>query len=164
MRKKGFTLLEILIAAIILIVVGTGIAGVYVIENALLKQAKHRLEAVNYARNCASLLHAIPDKGKVLFWYGSGYDGPAELAPGVHTTDSDPSICTLPTSYFKDKLNAWLMYEVDKLKIREAGIYEFGVMRVKITVTWNEKFPKETTKTEEFFAAPAYYEFLTEED
>src|SRR3989338_6803724 len=87
-RKKGFTLFETLIAALVLTIVGSAIAGIYVFEGAMLLQASHRLEAINYARSAAERLLQ--------------YEGSTSL--GIHNEGTDPGICRLPKSYFKTDL------------------------------------------------------------
>jgi len=56
MTKRGFTLFETMIAALILTIVGAGMAGVYMMEGGLVSRASHRLMAINYAKSAADFL------------------------------------------------------------------------------------------------------------
>ena len=141
-RNKGFTLLELLVAGIILTMVGAGLAGVYVIEYAMMMQTAHRLTAVNYATSVADSLIEI---GEPQDWrWGLGEATyPPELSLGEHTEATDPSLCTLPPGPFKDTLSGSLKYQVWNRVIAGAT----GRL-VRVTVSWTEQFPKVAEKEE----------------
>lgn len=142
MTKKGFTLIETLISAMILTIVGSGIAGIYVLESGLLTQTAHRLEAVNYARSTAETLI---DAGK-----REGDDDSMKLLLiGTHTAETDPEACSLPDCYFKTRLNGKLSYAADDVTLEN----NITARRVTIIVEWQEKFPKVQNKKEELVTA-----------
>lgn len=152
LNNKGFTLFEALIAALILTIVGSGIAGVYVMEGSLLVRTGHRLEAINYARSVADQLINIGRDVEISPFYGYG-DVPAELSSGLHTETTDPTICILPDSYFKLHLNGKLTYTVDQI---DFGNNVKG-RRVEIIIEWNESFPKKQKIQETLFIIAYFY-------
>ena len=164
MNRKAFTLFETLIAALILVIVGTGITAMYVVESSLLTQTLHRIEAMNYAQSCANMLMSIAEVNPygTDFWYGY-YEGPPELSSGLHSEATDPKICGIPDSDFKKTFKVAMKYEIDKVVLIPPGgyaddpSYSQGTLRAKITVEWEEKFPKDQKKTEILYIAPCYY-------
>lgn len=129
-NKKGFTLLEVLVASLILAVVGSGIAGVYIMEERLFVRTLHRLEAVNYARSALEELLAL-----------TGGDLEVALKVGDHT---DPEICDLPDGQFKERFKGALSYRVDEFQVSETT----NAKRIEVIVKWQEKFPKKEDRKE----------------
>ena len=136
--KRGFTLFETLIAALVLSIVGSAIAGVYIMEGSLLVRTSHRLEAMNFARSVADRLTEIGYSGPV--------DGISIFSLGQHTETTNPQICVLPDSYFKLRLNGKLKYNVDQIAINK-----YKLRRVEIIVEWDEAFPKRQKVKESLF-------------
>lgn len=164
MTRKGFTLFEMLIASIILVAIGTGMAGIYVAQGALLRNAAHRLEAVNYIQSCADSLMSL-GRGVMLengtgVWLAPNGEsmGPPELALGIHNTATDPALCTLPDAYFKQSLNGTLEYLVEKVPFSEAEV-ERGYLRVKITAKWTENLGGQRTAEETFYIIACEYTY-----
>ena len=186
-RKKGFTLFEALVAALVLILFGTGMMGLYVVQQALLLQTQHRIQAIDYARGVADILLELGQEAEIIdetpaqiqeAYLSDGEDGvkaltknePADLKNGTHTaplntTGSDIStdICVLPDSYFKQTLKGKLSYVVDEFTI--VAIDQWGdpisteAKRVEIIVEWEESFPNTQVKKESLFIV-AYYDRL----
>lgn len=175
LKNKGFSLLEAIAATLILVIIGTGIAAVYVVETALLSQAAHRLEAINYARTCAGHLTELGGSWSEKFIGTIS----GSFGAGLHTVANTPDICTLPETYFRDTLSGTLTYEIQRIPVlyddqvavqdrvfhssvdeAPAGTTTYVlayILRAKITVTWEEHFPTDTEKTETFYAAVANY-------
>lgn len=142
MNKKGFTLLEVLVASLILAVVGSGIAGVYIMEERLFVRTLHRLEAVNYARGALEKLLAL-----------TGGDLEVALKEGDHT---DPEICDLPDGHFKERFKGALSYRVDEFKVSEIT----NAKRIEVIVKWQEKFPKKEDKKESLVTVLSFLEIV----
>ena len=158
--RRGFTLVETLIGALILTIVGAGIASSYVLESSLLAQASHRLQAINYAMSCAdNLMEVASDFGGYTYTYQSSYYGPDELSLGFHSQATDPAVATIPDSYFRRQLNGVLEYNVEMLPLYSGVGWGSGITRVTITVRWNEKFPKRQNKQESLVVLPIAYSY-----
>ena len=162
--KRGFTLVETLIGALILTIVGAGIASSYVLEAALLTQTSHRLMAMNYAMSCADSLMEIgsdPSWGGYTYIGNQEYYGPPELSLGFHSQATDPLITAIPDSYFSRQLNGTLVYNVELLAMEsyQGGGWSSstGILRVTIMVRWDEKFPKRQNKEENLVVLPVGY-------
>ena len=152
--KKGFTLLETLVAALVLTVIGSAIAGVYVMEGALLSHTSHRLDAINYARGVADTLAEKAKNtttGRSSF-YRYKYP-PGELSAGLHTENSDPEICKLPRCFFRDKLDGRIKYRVEDVTLT-GGV---NGRKVEVSVEWVEKFPKRKSKSEKLDTLVTFY-------
>ena len=149
-KKKGFTLFEALISTLILSIIGSGIASVYIIESGLLSRTAHRLQAINYAQAAAETLL---DLGAGVTATSSGihatlYSMPNELAIGEHSTE--PQICIIPDGYFKKHLNGRLRYIITKVSL------PMKAHRAEIIVEWDEKFPKPEKMSEHLFIVALY--------
>ena len=162
MNKKGFTLLETLVAALILTVIGGAIAGVYIKEGALLAHTSHRLQALNYARSVTDGLVKISEgdddesSGRWGGWWSLFFkirNPRAELTPGYHDDRSNPEICDLPYSFFEDHLEARVFYEIKDMAVTE----RVSVRIVEVSVEWTETFPKREKKEEKLYAIVMYY-------
>lgn len=121
--KKGFLLIEVMVAAIILTILATGIMGTIVIQKGMLNRSLFKTEAMNYARSVADMLLNEASASPNYF--------PKSLGLGDHTIDTDPDICTLPDGYFKTNLNGIVKYTITKIKINTTDMF-----RVEITVEW----------------------------
>ena len=155
LNNNGFTLVEIMLGALIIIVTSVGIASLLLAENMLLAQASHRLQAINYARACAERLQAVLEPDEVC----SIVDWPSELTTGLHTEATDPSICALPASYFRDELNGKIEYNIEEMASVETPVSSMdqGLLRAEIIVEWTEKFPKTKTVKEKLYMTPGKY-------
>lgn len=141
--KRGFTLLEAMFAALILVIVGGGIAGVYILENGLISHVSHRLEAVNYARSVAENLINLATP------YADTETEP-RLSPGTH---NELAICGLPDNYFSKHLKGKLSYTIQDIGLPDP-VYK--ARRAQITVEWTERFPKTENKREDLFLVVNY--------
>lgn len=158
MNKRAFTLFETMLAALILAIVGTGMAGVYMLEGSLSNRASHHLMAINYAKSAADSLIAIgrsQGAGILDPWFISQNSAFASLSSGMHTQTSDPDICTISDSYFKLHLNGTLTYNVDSIDIGNS----ISGCRVEVIVEWDEKFPKNQHVRESLYIIPYFYYF-----
>ncbi len=155
MKKRGIAIAEVLVAALILTIVSAGTAGIYFHQANIMAQSAHRLAALNYASSCADKLLAIETaEGLYLGQYGAY---PLPLSPGLHDEATDPEFCTLPETYFKTELNGSLKYYVDKIVLTSQNSRSEGVLRIAISVEWEESFPKKQSKSETLVIIPAFY-------
>ncbi|MBN1354294.1 MAG: prepilin-type N-terminal cleavage/methylation domain-containing protein [Candidatus Omnitrophica bacterium] len=169
-KRKGFTLFETLIAALILTIVGGGLAGVYMMEGTLLLHSSHRAEAVNYAASLADKLLRLASEPALDWGWGNWdpyyimYETPA-FSLGNHNEDTDPEICQLADSYFKLHLKGTLRYQVEDISVSEkygdtAGLSSYGALvarRVDVIVEWEEAFPRKERKSEHLYIAATFY-------
>ncbi len=81
MNRKGLTLIEIMISVLIILIAAAGILGAFVGGHQLMYYSKHRLQAMNFAREAL-------DKLKCDYEYTS-----SAMAAGNHDEVSDPAIC-----------------------------------------------------------------------
>lgn len=126
LKRKGFTLFEVMLTTIILMVVGSSIAGIYMMEGATLNRSAHRLEAINYARSLAERIIT-----------GEGIS---------NTMKPDLTLCVLPESYFTKALKGTMDYKLTGVKVGTTS----GI-RVDIKVEWEEKLPKKEKLSETLF-------------
>lgn len=131
---------------LILSIVASAIAGVYIHEKGLLNQAAHRMQSMNYARACADSLLALCGRFQISRCWTNL---PTELNDGMHDARTDPELCVLPESYFRDTMKGELKYEVKKYETNRTKWSANGIVRGKIIVEWTENFPKEEKKTQE---------------
>lgn len=160
MKKRGFTLFETMLAALILTIVGAGMAGVYMMEGSLSNRASHRMMAINYAKSAGDSLIGIGRSNgtQVLPPWMLPQTSFAELSPGMHNETTDPAICIISDSYFKLHLNGRLSYNVDSVDIGN----DLSGCRVEVIVEWDEKFPKIQHMRESLFVISYfYYSFFT---
>ena len=179
-RKKGFTLLETLVAALVLILFGTGLLGLHVAQKAFLLHAQHRVQALDYARGVADILLELgreaeiidetPPEIKAQMWANWRVrfevltrNEPEDLTLGTHTAPADTTpttistdICVLPDSYFKQTLKGKLSYVVDTFSVGT-----INARRVEIIVEWEENLPRTQVKEESLFIV-AYYDDANE--
>ena len=157
MRKKGLVLFEALIAALIITIIGSGVATLYLYEAGLLNRTAHRLQAINYAKAAVetilakeSSIYSVGHIGSVVF--------PTELSLGVHSESTDPAICILPDSYFKKTLKGSLSYTVTQTTIPLSNFYTTAINAycAEITVEWTEAFPKGEKVQERLFTVFFY--------
>jgi hypothetical protein len=134
--------------------------AVCIMQGALLSQAQHRLEAIEYTRSCADKLMSWHDWISYQDMYS--WWNPPELAEGHHTAATDPDVCRLPDAYFKQFLNGTLEYNISAEILTYISEWncDVGIVRAEITVKWDEKFPKAAHKEEKMFiiAAPYFFE------
>lgn len=141
--KKSFALSEAMIGALILSIIGSGMAGLYILQAGLLSKTMHRLEAINYARSAAeALLEAGRD-------YATDSASANLLSAGTH---SDAVVCDIPQSYFRDYLGGKMTYTVTDITIDPT----IKARRADITVTWKDKLPK-AQDMKETLAVIAYF-------
>ena len=148
--KKGFTLFEALVAALIRTILGTGMIGVYIAEHALLLRTSHRVQAIDYARSAAELLAYAGDNAATTgFWQEV-----PQLTLGEHSESTDGDVCLLPNSYFKTQLRGMLHYRVDSVQVGNPPI---SARLAEITVEWEEKFPKRERLKEKLYIVTEYW-------
>ena len=148
--KKGFTLFEALVAALILTILGTGMIGVYIVEHALLLRTAHRVQAIDYARSAAELLTYVGDGVALTGWWQEA----PELTLGEHSESTNGEICILPNSYFTAQLRGKLYYRVDSVQVGNPPI---PARLAEITVEWEERFPKRERLKEKLYIVTEYW-------
>ena len=161
MRKKGLVLFESLIAALIITIIGSGVATLYLYEAGLLNRTAHRLQAINYAKAAAEAILAKESSIKGTGVLGRNTVFPTELSLGLHSESTDPAICTLPDSYFKQTLKGSLSYTVTQTMIPLSNFYALYTAGApaycsEITVEWTEAFPKGEKVQEKLFTVFFY--------
>lgn len=124
--SRGFSLLEIVIAMLILSVVVAGIFSLFITSTKFINEAGHRLQAINYARMVAENLKvyvsADPDTPS-----GAG----TALGNGTHDNYTDSGITLLPRDAIVGATGQACTYRVEEIGTS-------GMKRVTITVSWNE--------------------------
>ena len=158
MRKKGLVLFEALIAALIITIIGSGVATLYLYEAGLLNRTAHRLQAINYAKAAAEAILAKESSIKGTGVLGRNTVFPTELSLGLHSESTDPAICILPDSYFKKTLKGSLSYTVTQTTIPLSNFYTTAINAycAEITVEWTEAFPKGEKVQEKLFTVFFY--------
>ncbi|NQV04735.1 MAG: type II secretion system protein [Candidatus Omnitrophica bacterium] len=81
MNRKGLTLIEIMIAVLIILIAAAGILGAFIGGHQLMNYSRHKLQAMNFAREALDKLRCDYE-----------YDSSAMLA-GNHDYTTDPAIC-----------------------------------------------------------------------
>ena len=147
MKKKAIILIDVIVAALMIVIFVGAAMNVQVIENASSAYISHRIDALNYASNIADELIRI---GSLTIY--TGMNVPPEFSSGIHTVTTNPAICTLPDSFFKLHLNGTARYEVNYVPIE--GMVK--ACRVKVIVDWKEKSPKASDKSESLYIAAFY--------
>lgn len=81
MNRKGLTLIEIMISVLIILIAAAGILGAFVGGHQMMNYSRHKLQAMNFARETLDELRSNYE-----------YDSSAMVA-GNHDDASDPAIC-----------------------------------------------------------------------
>lgn len=92
MKNNAFTLLEIIIAMLILSIVTAGTYGLFVTNYKFLIEAKHRLQAVNFANTVLEKLRMYVSENPDLPVNAGVALEPGEHSPNDIGLDSIPSI------------------------------------------------------------------------
>lgn len=126
----GFTLLEIVIAMVILGLVAAGTFSLFVSSHQYISEAGHRLTAINYARQVAETLKV---------YVSAAASTPANanlvLANGTYNNTTHFSRIGLANSYIRDGITYNLNYTVSNVSI---GGNVSGLRAVNITASWSE--------------------------
>ncbi len=121
----GFTLLEVMVATLILVLVVAGTLAVCTAGERFVREAMHRTEALDFARQA---LEQLRDEVKASTW-GSG--NPSDpLSSGTH-------VLALPAGEFRDQWSGLRQYLVTDLDW-DGDSATAEAKRVTVTVTWNE--------------------------
>lgn len=123
MNRKGLTLIEIMIAVLIILIAAAGILGAFVGGHQLMYYSRHRLQAVNFAREALDKLRCDYE-----------YDSSA-MAAGSHDEVSDPAICAsgnIIRGEMQGLNSAVLTYKVEPEP--QDGSYK----EVTVSVQWKE--------------------------
>lgn len=140
-RIKGIVLAEVIIAVLMLTIFATGLMAAFFMQNKLLYTIGHKAHAVNYAVSAAEKLFGLT---KNIEWYYPG--AIPELTSGLHTKDTDPTICGLPDNHFTEILKGKLEYTVtDDIVLSN----ETTAVKVTITVSWEEETTPDGEREEE---------------
>lgn len=133
---RGFTLLEVLIGATILVLVVASTFVVFTAGERFIREAMHRREALGFAQQ---VLEELRDDGAATTWASVAPSDP--LSAGLHTAATN-AFLTLPAGAFRDRWNGVRQYQVDDLDLDGLLLGtpdgEADVKRVTVTVTWDE--------------------------
>jgi len=180
-REKGFTLLEIMVATLVVCTVAIASVQVVTVSQTVFNPTKHKVIAADYAASLMRQLIEIglspyktttdaeiqavvnylntfgstvvkpaysaldvngdgwitPADSLMLISYMKSGTGPldARLSAGNHTSATDPDLCTLPDSYFKNKLGGQLSYTISE----RAMDTKITAVIAAVTITWKEQ-------------------------
>ena len=125
----GFTLLEIVIAMLILSLVVAGIFGMFTTSSKFIAEARHRLQAVNYARMVAEHL-------KVYVSADSSVPAGADtaLTAGANKSFSLSGVTIAPSSAIPNTTGQECGYTITNNPSGATGLKE-----TTVTVTWTEE-------------------------
>ncbi len=121
----GFTLLEVMVATLILVLVVAGTFAVCTAGERFVREAMHRTEALDFARQALEQLH---DEVKAATWDSVNPGDP--LSPGTHAL-------LLPAGDLRDRWAGVRQYLVTDLDW-DGDSATAEAKRVTVTVTWNE--------------------------
>jgi prepilin-type N-terminal cleavage/methylation domain-containing protein len=119
LNKKGFTLIEVVVATLLLAVLAAGVAGAFWGSQHFLSRAKHRVQAFNFA---IAALDRLRSNYKYLdgeMNVGSGY---LALDIGCSVTGEMAAMAPLPADF---------TYDVTEPQVN-------GYKQVTVKVDWNE--------------------------
>lgn len=132
----GFTLLEVLIGATILMLVVAGTFATFTAGERFIREAMHRREALSFAQQVTEVLR---DDVAATTW--SSTDPSDSLSVGLHTAVTN-AFLALPAGLFRDRWNGARQYLVEDLDLDAlvlgAPDGQADVKRVTVTVTWDE--------------------------
>lgn len=121
MNKKGLTLIEIMISVVIILIISAGILSAFVGGHQLMNRSRHRLQALNFAREAIDTLRCN-------YAYGSD-----EMLEGPHDSATDPAICA-SGNIIRDEManlnSGTLVYTVT--------LDPNGYKKVGVTIDWTE--------------------------
>ena len=143
MKNKGWILVEVLAAALILIISLAAFSSAITMIKSLSRETSRRVEAINSARAAAEII-----TGRMLHmkYYPDDSTLFSFVQPGRHDETTDPDICTLPENYFTTELNGKLYYTVTNDNVtgdyydkdgNTHTIYK-AIKIITITVEWDD--------------------------
>ncbi len=115
-NKKGFTLIEVVVATLILAVLAAGVAGAFWSGQHFLSRARHRVQAFNFAMEALDRLRSNYQYLDEEMSVGSGY-----LASGIGCSIAGEMAAMAPD----------FTYDVTEPQVN-------GYKQVRIRVHWNE--------------------------
>ncbi|MBU4311509.1 MAG: type II secretion system GspH family protein [Candidatus Omnitrophica bacterium] len=121
MNKKGLTLIEIMISVLILLIISAGILSAFIGGHQLMNRSRHRLQALNFAREAIDTLRCN-------YTYGS-----SEMLEGAHDSVTDPAICA-SGNIIRDEmaaLNSGILTYTVTLDLN-------GYKKLGVTIDWTE--------------------------
>ena len=121
MNRHGFTLVEVIVSAVILAVAVGLLLQVFSTESGVLDRTGRRMQAMDFARQ---KLEELKNAVDAQTWPNTG-----DLAAGVGIA------ATLPDSELKDKFSGTRTYTVTNMDIDGGGL---DYKRVSVTVDWSE--------------------------
>lgn len=140
MKNNAFTLLEIIIAMLILSMVTAGTYGLFVTNHKFIIEAKHRLQAVNYAIAVAEKLKMYVSENPELPENAGVALEPGEHSPNDIGLDGIPSIDGI-----EDKEWSYVVTDMPSIEgVVEGGKYLVADLpktefkKVTVTVKWSE--------------------------
>jgi len=132
-KKRGFTLVEIMVSMFLLSTVVAGMLVVFVVGRRSVGLAGHRVQAMDFARETIEEL-----KGRVGgYLLDPSIPESDDLNEGDHDSATDPDICTLPAGDFRDTFGGARIYTVVNEPPGSADGQE-NYKKVTVTVSWNE--------------------------
>ncbi len=123
MNRNGFTLVEVIISALILALTAGGVLYIFSMEKGTVSETGHRVEAMEFARQ------SLEDLNKEIG---------ADTWPGGALTaevDVDTS-ASLPEGDFKDKFGATRKHRITDMDPDHSGDPDYK--SVTVTVNWTE--------------------------
>ena len=125
MSNHGFTLLEVMVSMMILVLVVAGTFAVCTAGERFVREAMHRSEALDFARQA---MEQLRDEVRASTWDSGNPSDP--LSPGDH-------VLVLPAGEFRDRWSGVRQYHVDSLNW-DGNPATIEAKRIIVTVTWNE--------------------------
>jgi len=127
MQKKGFTLIEILVAALLLALVMTGLVNVFVAGKRHTLHTRSKMQAAELGR---LFLAPLQTQVKQSDWNSSSndYNSPNLLQKGTRTGSPEPL----------DRIDYTPTYEIS---VPPGFSSDSPMRKVKVTITWNELTP-----------------------
>lgn len=121
MSKFGFSLVELVVSALILSIAVAGVLSVFVSEKGAISYAGRKLQAMYHARQTGDKLKNTVD--------GQTWDGAGPLSPGIHNTEA---FLSLSGTNLGEKFNGFRQYDVGN------GPAADSYRKVTVTVGWDE--------------------------
>jgi type II secretory pathway pseudopilin PulG len=121
MNRLGFSLTEVIIAALILVLSVGALLSVFTTEKAGVIYTGRKIEAMDFARQTIEELKNAVDAGT--------WDGTGDLTPGTHNAEA---FLSLAGTEFGDTLGATRSYDVVD------GPAADSYRKVTVIVDWNE--------------------------
>ena len=115
LRSRGFTLIEVLVAVLILSIGVLGVAGMQVTSMQVEREARLQATGVRMARELGDLMRANPKVAEVLTAADNPYLGDFTAAPGAPATNCLSDSCADGKVLAGWEMNDWMTRVADDL-------------------------------------------------